>query len=179
MFREFGPDAIVHYGEMPSAPYSMIDREHAVFTQTNNVVNTLNVLYAMAEITPTRTWSSSGRWASTARRTSTSRRATSRSSTTGVRTRSRSPSSQVDVPPVQGARLAQHPLRVPDLGAPGTDLNQVVYGIETDETRLDERLLTRFDYDEVFGTALNRFCLQAVIGQPLTPTARADRRAAT
>src|SRR4029450_1855959 len=41
--------------------------------------------------------------------------------------------------------------------------------IETDETRLDERLLTRFDYDEVFGTALNRFCLQAVIGQPLTP----------
>jgi UDP-sulfoquinovose synthase len=52
VFREFGPEAIVHYGEMPSAPYSMIDREHAVFTQTNNVVNTLNVLYAMAEITP-------------------------------------------------------------------------------------------------------------------------------
>ncbi len=55
-------------------------------------------------------------------------------------------------------------------GLRATDLNQgVVYGIETDETRLDERLLTRFDYDEVFGTALNRFCLQAVIGQPLTP----------
>src|SRR4029077_8414930 len=52
LFREFRPEAIVHYGEMPSAPYSMIDREHAVFTQTNNVVNTLNVLYAMAEITP-------------------------------------------------------------------------------------------------------------------------------
>src|SRR4029453_17443081 len=55
-------------------------------------------------------------------------------------------------------------------GLRATDLNQgVVYGIETEETRLDERLLTRFDYDEVFGTALNRFCLQAVIGQPLTP----------
>jgi UDP-sulfoquinovose synthase len=50
-----------------------------------------------------------------------------------------------------------------------TDLNQgVVYGIETEETRFDPRLLTRFDYDEVFGTALNRFCLQAVIGHPLT-----------
>jgi UDP-sulfoquinovose synthase len=50
-----------------------------------------------------------------------------------------------------------------------TDLNQgVVYGIETDETRLDDRLLTRFDYDDVFGTALNRFCVQAVIGHPLT-----------
>ncbi|MGH2589687.1 MAG: NAD-dependent epimerase/dehydratase family protein, partial [Actinomycetota bacterium] len=52
VFREFRPEAIVHYGEMPSAPYSMIDREHAVFTQTNNVMNTLNVLYAMAELAP-------------------------------------------------------------------------------------------------------------------------------
>jgi UDP-sulfoquinovose synthase len=54
-------------------------------------------------------------------------------------------------------------------GLRATDLNQgVVYGIHTDETQLDERLLTRFDYDDVFGTALNRFCLQAVIGHPLT-----------
>jgi UDP-sulfoquinovose synthase len=54
-------------------------------------------------------------------------------------------------------------------GLRATDLNQgVVYGIHTDETLLDERFLTRFDYDEVFGTALNRFCLQAVIGHPLT-----------
>jgi len=54
-------------------------------------------------------------------------------------------------------------------GLRSTDLNQgVVYGIETEETGLDDRLLTRFDYDEVFGTALNRFCLQAVIGHPLT-----------
>jgi UDP-sulfoquinovose synthase len=50
-----------------------------------------------------------------------------------------------------------------------TDLNQgVVYGVETDETALDQRLATRFDYDEVFGTVLNRFCVQAVIGHPLT-----------
>ncbi|HVM12062.1 MAG TPA: NAD-dependent dehydratase, partial [Actinomycetota bacterium] len=54
-------------------------------------------------------------------------------------------------------------------GLRATDLNQgVVYGIETDETRMDERFHTRFDYDEVWGTALNRFCLQAVIGHPLT-----------
>ena len=54
-------------------------------------------------------------------------------------------------------------------GLRATDLNQgVVYGIETDETELDERLCTRFDYDEIFGTALNRFCVQAVIGHPLT-----------
>jgi nucleoside-diphosphate-sugar epimerase len=52
-------------------------------------------------------------------------------------------------------------------GLRATDLNQgVVYGIQTDETALDDRLMTRFDYDDVFGTALNRFCLQAVIGHP-------------
>ena len=54
-------------------------------------------------------------------------------------------------------------------GLRATDLNQgVVYGIETEETASDERLITRFDYDEAFGTVLNRFCLQAVIGHPLT-----------
>ena len=54
-------------------------------------------------------------------------------------------------------------------GIRATDLNQgVVYGIETPETKLDERLLTRFDYDQAFGTALNRFCVQAMIGHPLT-----------
>jgi UDP-sulfoquinovose synthase len=54
-------------------------------------------------------------------------------------------------------------------GLRATDLNQgVVYGIETPETQLDERLATRFDYDELFGTALNRFAVQAVIGHPLT-----------
>jgi UDP-sulfoquinovose synthase len=54
-------------------------------------------------------------------------------------------------------------------GLRATDLNQgVVYGIETDETSQDPRLATRFDYDEVFGTALNRFCVQAVVGHPIT-----------
>jgi UDP-sulfoquinovose synthase len=54
-------------------------------------------------------------------------------------------------------------------GLRATDLNQgVVYGIETEESAEDERLITRFDYDEYFGTVLNRFCVQAVIGHPLT-----------
>jgi len=44
LFKGFEPEAIVHYGEMPSAPYSFISREHAVFTQYNNVVSTLNAL---------------------------------------------------------------------------------------------------------------------------------------
>jgi UDP-sulfoquinovose synthase len=54
-------------------------------------------------------------------------------------------------------------------GLRATDLNQgVVYGVETDESTADDRLITRFDYDEYFGTVLNRFCVQAVIGHPLT-----------
>ena len=52
VFDGFGPDAVVHYGEMPSAPYSMKDREHAVFTQSNNVVGTLHVLYAIRDLAP-------------------------------------------------------------------------------------------------------------------------------
>ena len=49
---ECEPDAIVHFGEQRSAPYSMIDREHAVYTQVNNVVGTLNLMYAIAEVNP-------------------------------------------------------------------------------------------------------------------------------
>ncbi|MGB2694023.1 MAG: NAD-dependent epimerase/dehydratase family protein, partial [Dehalococcoidia bacterium] len=49
---DFQPDAIVHYGEQRSAPYSMIDRDHAVYTQINNVTGTLNILYALAERLP-------------------------------------------------------------------------------------------------------------------------------
>jgi UDP-sulfoquinovose synthase len=54
-------------------------------------------------------------------------------------------------------------------GLRATDLNQgIVYGTMTDEIGLDEALINRLDYDEVFGTVLNRFCVQAAIGQPLT-----------
>jgi UDP-sulfoquinovose synthase len=54
-------------------------------------------------------------------------------------------------------------------GIRATDLNQgVVYGTITDETAMDYALVNRFDYDEVFGTALNRFCVQAAIGHPIT-----------
>ena len=52
VFTDFRPQSVVHYGEQPSAPYSMIDRGHAIETQANNVLGTLNVLFALRDIVP-------------------------------------------------------------------------------------------------------------------------------
>src|SRR5258708_37895115 len=52
IFKEFQPETVIHYGEIPSAPYSMIDVHHAVQTHQNNVIGTLHVLYAMRDIVP-------------------------------------------------------------------------------------------------------------------------------
>jgi UDP-sulfoquinovose synthase len=169
-FREFQPEAIVHYGEMPSAPYSMKDREHATFTQTNNVIGTLNVLWAMAELAPDSHLVKLGTMGEYG-----TPNIDIEEGYIEIRHRGRTdtlpfpkmPGSFYHLSKVHDSNNIHFTCRVWGLRA--TDLNQgVVYGIETEETRLDERLVTRFDYDEVFGTALNRFCLQAVMGIPLT-----------
>jgi UDP-sulfoquinovose synthase len=170
IFRDFRPEAIVHYGEMPSAPYSMIDREHAVFTQTNNVINTLNVLYAMAEFAPDAHLVKLGTMGEYG-----TPDIDIEEGFIEIHHRGRSdilpfpklPGSMYHLTKVHDSNNIHFACRI--WGLRSTDLNQgVVYGIETEDTTLDERLNTRFDYDEVFGTALNRFCLQAVIGHPLT-----------
>jgi UDP-sulfoquinovose synthase len=168
--RELRPEAIVHYGEIPSAPYSMIDREHAVFTQTNNVINTLNVLYAMAEFAPDAhlvklgTMGEYGTPDIDIEEGFIEINHKGRSDTLPF---PKLPGSMYHLTKVHDSHNIHFACRV--WGLRSTDLNQgVVYGIETEDTILDERLSTRFDYDEVFGTALNRFCLQAVIGHPLT-----------
>ncbi len=168
--REFEPEAIVHYGEMPSAPYSMIDRDHAVFTQTNNVVGTLNVLFAMAELVPDAHLVKLGTMGEYGTPNIDIEEGF-------IEIHHKGRSDVLPFPKLAGSFY--HLSKVHDShnihfacriwGLRATDLNQgVVYGIETEETKLDERLVTRFDYDELFGTALNRFCLQAVIGHPLT-----------
>ena len=170
VFREFQPEAIVHYGEMPSAPYSMIDREHAAFTQTNNVIGTLNVLFAMTELAPHAhlvklgTMGEYGTPNIDIEEGFITIQHKGRSDTLPF---PKMPGSLYHLSKVHDSHNIQFACRV--WGLRSTDLNQgVVYGIETDETTLDPSLATRFDYDEVFGTALNRFCLQAVIGHPLT-----------
>jgi UDP-sulfoquinovose synthase len=170
VFRGFRPDAIVHYGEMPSAPYSMKDREHAVFTQTNNVVGTLNVLFAMERFAPDShlvklgTMGEYGTPNIDIEEGYIEIQHNGRSETLPF---PKLPGSLYHLSKVHDSHNIHFACRIWGLRA--TDLNQgVVYGIETDETALDPRFATRFDYDDVFGTALNRFCVQAVIGHPLT-----------
>jgi UDP-sulfoquinovose synthase len=170
VFRTFRPEAVVHYGEMPSAPFSMKDREHAVFTQTNNVVGTLNVLWAMRDLAPECHLVKLGTMGEYG-----TPNIDIEEGFIEIRHNGREdylpypklPGSMYHLSKVHDSHNIHFACRVWGLRA--TDLNQgVVYGIQTPETRLDDRLLTRFDYDDVFGTALNRFCLQAVIGHPLT-----------
>ncbi len=170
LFRETQPDAIVHYGEQPSAPYSMIDRRHAVTTQRNNVEGTLNVLFAMRDLTPQAHLVKLGTMGEYG-----TPDIDIEEGFIEIHHKGRSdslpfpkmPGSMYHLSKVHDSHNIHFGCRVWGLAA--TDLNQgVVYGIRTDETDLDEHLCTRFDYDEVLGTALNRFCVQAVVGYPLT-----------
>ena len=170
VFREFRPEAIVHYGEIPSAPYSMKSRDHAVFTQYNNVTNTLNVLWAMRDLAPDAHLVKLGTMGEYGTPNIDIEEGFIDIEHRGRRDTlpfPKLPGSLYHASKVHDSTNIHLACRVWGLRA--TDLNQgVVYGIETDESRLDERLLTRFDYDEIWGTALNRFCLQAVIGHPIT-----------
>jgi UDP-sulfoquinovose synthase len=170
VFRATRPEAVVHYGEMPSAPYSMKDREHAVFTQTNNVVNTLNVLFAIQRHVPDChlvKLGTMGEYGTPNIDIEEGYLEIEHKGRKDTLPFPKLPGSFYHLSKVHDSHNIHFACRV--WGMRATDLNQgVVYGIETDETKLDERLLTRFDYDDVFGTALNRFCLQAVIGHPLT-----------
>jgi UDP-sulfoquinovose synthase len=170
VFSEFRPEAVVHYGEQPSAPYSMIDRKHAVSTQTNNVVGTLNVMFAIRDICPDAHLVKLGTMGEYGTPNIDIEEGFIEIEHKGRKDTlpyPKLPGSMYHLSKVHDSHNIQFGCRIWGLRA--TDLNQgVVYGIQTDETDLDERLCTRFDYDEVLGTALNRFCVQAVVGYPLT-----------
>ncbi|TDD21697.1 NAD-dependent epimerase/dehydratase family protein [Nonomuraea diastatica] len=170
MIREFRPDAVVHFAEQRAAPYSMIDRKHAVYTQTNNVVGTLNLLYAIAEIDPEIHLVKLGTMGEYGTPNIDIEEGWLELEHKGRKDRvlyPKRPGSFYHLSKVHDSHNMEFACRIWGLRA--TDLNQgVVYGQETPETTLDDRLATRFDYDAVFGTVLNRFVIQAVLGHPLT-----------
>jgi len=176
--RSFQPEAIVHFGEMPSAPYSMIDAQHAIFTHSNNLIGTLNILYGMKETCPDAHLVKLG-------------------------TMGEYGTPNIDIPegffeieyrgrkdtlpfPRQAGSW-YHQTKVHDSnnimfacktwGVRSTDIMQgVVFGTRIDEMGDDDRLVTRFDFDQCFGTAVNRYCAQAVIGHPLTPYGKGGQK---
>jgi UDP-sulfoquinovose synthase len=170
ILRDFEPSVIVHYGEQPSAPWSMKSVDHAVITQANNVIGSLKLLWAMREQTPDAHLIKLGTMGEYGTPNIDIEEGFIEIEHKGRRDTlpfPKLPGSLYHLSKVHDSHNIHFACRVWGLRA--TDLNQgVVYGIETPETQLDERLATRFDYDELFGTALNRFAVQAVIGHPLT-----------
>jgi len=168
--RDFNPDAVVHFAEQRAAPYSMIDRKHAVYTQSNNVVGTLNMLYAIKEINPDIhlvKLGTMGEYGSPNIDIEEGWLEVTHKGRTDKVIYPKRPNSFYHLSKVHDSHNMEFACRIWGLRA--TDLNQgIVYGQQTDETALDDRLATRFDYDAVFGTVLNRFVIQAVLGQPLT-----------
>jgi UDP-sulfoquinovose synthase len=164
------PEAIIHYGEQPSAPYSMKSREAAVETQHTNVIGTLNLLFAIRDRVPDAHLVKLGTMGEYGTPNIDIEEGFIEIEHKGRRDTlpfPKMPGSLYHLSKVHDSHNIHFACRVWGLRA--TDLNQgVVYGIETDESTRDERLITRFDYDEYFGTVLNRFCVQAVIGHPLT-----------
>ena len=168
--KSFEPEAVIHYAEQRAAPYSMIDRKHAVFTQVNNVVGTLNLLFALRELQPDChlvKLGTMGEYGTPNIDIEEGYIAIEHNGRKDVLPFPKQPGSFYHLSKVHDSHNMMFACKVWKLRA--TDLNQgVVYGTITDETALDEGLINRFDYDEVFGTVLNRFCVQAAVGHPLT-----------
>jgi UDP-sulfoquinovose synthase len=170
MVRDFQPRAIVHFGEQRAAPYSMISQAHAVYTHTNNVVGNLNVMYAIADIDREIHLVKLGTMGEYGQPNIDIEEGWLEVEHKGRKDRvlfPKKPGSFYHLSKVHDSHNLEFGCRIWDLRV--TDLNQgVVYGQETDETALDPRLATRLDYDAVFGTVINRFAIQAVLGLPLS-----------
>lgn len=168
--EQFQPEAIVHYGEQPSAPYSMMDYNRAVFTQVNNVTGTLNLIWAMRRVTPSChlvKLGTMGEYGTPNIDIEEGFIEIEHKGRRDVLPFPCQPGSFYHLSKVHDSHNIRFAVKIWQLAA--TDLHQgVVYGIDTDETLREPRLATSFHYDEVFGTALNRFCVQAVLGMPLT-----------
>src|SRR5487761_2136221 len=170
IIEDFRPDAVVHFAEQRAAPYSMIDRRHAVYTQQNNVVGNLNLLYAIAEINPDIhlvKLGTMGEYGAPNIDIEEGFIEITHKGRTDLLPFPKQPNSFYHLSKVHDSHNIMFACKI--WGLRSTDLNQgIVYGQQTPETVLHPDLATRFDYDGVFGTVLNRFCVQAVVGHPLT-----------
>ena len=170
LLEEAQPDAIVHYAEQPSAPYSMQSRTTAVNTQVNNVAGTMNLLFGIQAICPDThlvKLGTMGEYGTPNIDIEEGYLTVEHNGRTDTVLYPKLPGSFYHLSKVHDSNNIYFACRIWGLRA--TDLNQgVVYGIDTEQTVLDETLATSFHYDHVFGTVLNRFLVQASLGLPLT-----------
>ncbi len=170
LFERHQPDAVVHFAEQRAAPYSMIDRRHAVYTQHNNIIGNLNVLFAINEYAPDCHLVKLGTMGEYGQPNIDIEEGFIEIEHKGrkdVLPFPKQPGSWYHLSKVHDSYNIHFACKI--WGIRATDLNQgVVYGTVTPQTERDPRLMNRFDYEEVFGTVLNRFCVQAAIGHPLT-----------
>lgn len=169
-FTDFQPEAVVHLAQMPSAPYSMMDQQHAVWTHTNNLTTNLNILYAIKDVVPDAHLVKLGTMGEYGQPN-----VDIPEGFFEVQYRGRT--DQLWFPRAAGSWY--HQTKVHDShnthfatkvwGLRATDIMQgVVFGTSFAGQADDPALATRLDFDQAFGTAINRFCVQAVLEHPLT-----------
>lgn len=170
VFKEYSPDAVIHYAEQPSAPYSMMSRDKAAFTVRNNLISTLNILYAVKEVKPDCHIIKLGTMGEYGTPNIDIEEGWIEIEHKGRKDKflfPRQASSLYHTTKIQDTDMLWFYVRT--WGLKVTDLMQgPVYGISTDEADLDMRLMPNFHYDEIFGTVLNRFVVQAIVNYPLT-----------
>jgi UDP-sulfoquinovose synthase len=177
--EEEKPEAIVHYAEIPSAPYSMVDADHALAVQDNNTLGTLGLLWLIKDIVPETSLIKLGTMGEygaplTGRPlfegmfpSDAILKWRGKEWSMGGEITPRDPVSFYHVSKVQDTFNVYEACKYWWLRS--YDIQQgVIYGVHTDETATDPRLRTRFDIDEWFGTVVNRFVAQAIMGIPLT-----------
>jgi len=168
VFKKYDPEAIIHYGEHRSAPFSMLSRHHAVLTQVNNIVGTMNILFAMHDLSPDShlvKLGTMGEYGTPNIDIEEGFLEINHNGRSDLMPYPKQPPSFYHLSKVHDSHNIMFVCRA--WGLRSTDLNQgVVYGIHTDETALDAGLATRLDYDDVWGTVLNRYCVQAAIDHP-------------
>ena len=170
VFRTFIPEAVVHYAEQPSAPYSMLNRRAADLTLKNNLTTTLNLIFAVREFCPDAHIVKLGTMGEYGTPNIDIEEGWLEVHHKGRRQKflyPRQASSLYHTTKIMDTDLLWLYVRMWDLRV--TDLMQgPVYGLITDENENYEQLFPFFNYDEIFGTVLNRFIVQAVAGYPLT-----------
>ena len=172
------PEVIIHYAEQPSAPYSMVDREKSFFTQYNNVLGNLNLLFAIKKFCPDAHLIKLGTLGEYGTPNIDIEEGWLDIEHKGRKDRvlfPKKPGSFYHLSKVHDSNNIEFCSR--NWGLRCTDLNQgVVYGIDTSETIMDKGLATSFHYDGVFGTVINRFITQALLEKNLTVYGKGNQK---